>query len=62
MALQPGYYVNMFEVSLQGDEASVVICDRSKYTKLKELRDEITKATLKALLYELLRRKLPNHG
>jgi len=51
MTLQPGYYANMFEVSLQGDEAPVVICDRSKYTKLKDLRDEITKAGKDVFVY-----------
>ena len=43
MALQPGYYANVFEVALQTVESEVVVCERSKYQSLKVLREEIEK-------------------
>ncbi len=50
-ALQPGYYANVFEVTLYSDEADVVVCERSKYPSLKIIREEIQKAGKDVFVY-----------
>lgn len=49
--LESGYYANMFEVRLVGDETNVVACSRSKYPSLKALRKEIEKDGKNAFVY-----------
>lgn len=49
--LEPGYYLNMFEVSLLDDEAEFMTVKRSIYPSLEELRREIEDAKKKIRLY-----------
>jgi len=41
--LEPGYYINMFEVKISQDASEFMIADRSRYPSLKTLRVEIEK-------------------
>jgi len=49
--LELGYYVNMFEVIVPEQEIEIMICERSKYTSLKELRNEINENKKKKFLF-----------
>ena len=49
--LEPGYYLNMFEVTLLSDEAEFMIAERSQYPSLEELRGEIESSKKKIRLY-----------
>lgn len=49
--LEPGYYLNMFEVKISQDASEFMVADRSKYS-LKLLREEIVGVRKKIYVYE----------
>ena len=49
--LEPGYYLNMFEVILLSDEAEFMTIERSQYPSLEELRKEVEFVNKKVYLY-----------
>lgn len=49
--MEPGYYINMFEVNTLRDEAEFMVCDRSKYPSLKGLREEAKSLGKRVFLY-----------
>ena len=49
--LDLGYYVNMFEVIVPEQEIEIMICERSKYPSLKELRNQIKENRKEAFVY-----------
>ncbi len=51
--LDPGFYVNMFQISIPNKDIQVMIGDRSKYPNLKEFRQEIEKSGKEIFVYAL---------
>ena len=49
--LDPGYYSNMFEISIQNIEVEFVITERRIYPNLKGLRDEIENLSKEVYVY-----------
>ena len=49
--LEPGYYVNMFEVKILRDRAEFMVVDRSKYPSLHSLREEIERREKEVYVY-----------
>jgi len=49
--LDLGYYVNMFKVIVPEQEIEIMICDRSKYPSLKELRNQIKENRKEVFVY-----------
>jgi len=49
--LDLGYYVNMFEVIVPEQEIEIMVCERSKYPSLKELRNEIKENRKEVFVY-----------
>jgi len=51
MRFDPGYYINMFKVIVPEQEIEIMICERSKYSSLKKLRNEINKIRKNVFVY-----------
>jgi len=52
MALDPGYYANLFEVTVPTNEKfNVMVCQRCDYPSLKELREKISKRENSIFVY-----------
>jgi hypothetical protein len=49
--LAPGFYTNLFDISVPDNEIHVMRAERSKYPDLKELREEIEKGRKEAFVY-----------
>ena len=53
--LEPGYYINMFEVKISQDVSEFMVADRSKYPSLEPLREEIEKEGKEIYVYAPVR-------
>lgn len=51
MPLDPGFYANLFEISVNPIDIPVMVIERSKYPDLRVLRGEIEKAGKKVFVY-----------
>uniref|UniRef100_A0A7C2BLX1 Uncharacterized protein n=1 Tax=Thermosphaera aggregans TaxID=54254 RepID=A0A7C2BLX1_9CREN len=49
--LDSGFYINLFEISIPEKEIRIMRAERSKYSDLRELRNEIAKAEKEIFVY-----------
>jgi hypothetical protein len=51
VSLGPGFYINLFEISVPKRDIEIMVSERSKYPNLREFREEIEKGGKEVFLY-----------